>query len=153
MRPAHLAHERRGADLFVAARQSPAVPRVERAASINLGTLSYHSAGKPRPAAPADPNSINKTHYLDYAQPDRTGGGHFQRDALPCDLSPRPQQYYLGLDSRTGFAHWISHSSSNDRTREPCVRSTANGSSELMSVPPSCSVCLCHQGKAPTVQG
>ena len=63
MRPAHLAHERRGADLFVAARQSPAVPRVEHWHSINLGTLAYHSAGKPRPAAPADPNSMNKTHY------------------------------------------------------------------------------------------
>jgi hypothetical protein len=63
MRPAHMAHERRGADLCVAARQSPAVPRVEHWHSINLGTLAYHSAGKPRPAAPADPNSMNKTHY------------------------------------------------------------------------------------------
>jgi hypothetical protein len=76
MRPAHLAHERRGAVLCVAARQSPAVPRAEaRAWSINLGTLAYHSAEKPRPAERRRriPIALIK-RTIDYAQPDRTGG-------------------------------------------------------------------------------
>jgi len=44
-------------DLCVAARQSPAVPRVRRLR--DRVHLLKHSAVKPRPAAPADPDAMD----------------------------------------------------------------------------------------------